>query len=246
MRLTTLFIVFAAMVTENNTLAFEQKRTSSGLPVHWADHTVVIFANSEWPTDHREVGFPNGVLGAYEVWNNQTCSDFAYAPAGDIPIGANSYDRQNTVTFVDQHWPGVDGVLAFTLTAYNTHSGKIIDTDTLVNGVEFLYSLAGVAPTVNEYDLSSVLTHEAGHMLGLDHVADLAPVMHLGLGLEEEKRELTTDDIHGVCAIYPNELIPPPPEEGCSCQTSGEKPSHKFFFAELATVLLLVALRRRK
>ncbi len=221
MRFAIFFIVFTAMVAENNALAFEEKRTNSGLPVHWADHTVVIFANSAWPTDHREADFPNSVLAAYEVWNDQPCSDFAYAPAGDIPIGADSRDHQNTVTFVDRHWPGVDGVLAFTITTYSSHTGEIMDADTLVNGVEFPYSRAGMAPTAEEYDLSSVLTHEAGHMLGLEHVPDLNPVMHAGIGSSEEKRELTPDDVSGVCAIYPNGLTRPPEEDSsCSCKTT--------------------------
>jgi hypothetical protein len=245
MRLNIFFIVFTAMVAENNSLAFEQKRTSSGLPVHWADHTVVIFANSEWPTDHREADFPGGVLGAYEVWNGQTCSDFAYAPAGDIQVGANSRDHQNMVLYVDSHWPGADGVLAFTITAYSSRTGEIMDADTLVNGVEFSYSRAGTTPTAEEYDLSSVLTHEAGHMLGLEHVPDIIPVMHAGIGSGEEKRELTPDDVHGVCAIYPNGTTPKS-DEGCSCETtadSGESKDEPEGVRALIEILLALCLR---
>ena len=54
-------------------------------------------------------------------------------------------------------------------------------------------------------DLDSLLTHEAGHLLGLGHTQDRAATMFPGYtrgstGL----RSLGYDDVSGLCAIYPD------------------------------------------
>jgi len=59
-------------------------------------------------------------------------------------------------------------------------------------------------------DVGSVVTHEAGHVLGLDHPASgcdptcaetMAPRIPIG---DASKRVLSTEDVRGVCAIYPD------------------------------------------
>ena len=52
----------------------------------------------------------------------------------------------------------------------------------------------------NAYDVKSVVLHEVGHLLGLDHSSDTDAVMYGYIGEGELKRSLTQDDIDG--AIY--------------------------------------------
>jgi MYXO-CTERM domain-containing protein len=96
-------------------------------------------------------------------------------------------------------------------------------------------------------DIGNTVTHEAGHMLGLDHVcvAEAADATHAcpdpsatmaptaGAG-DTDKRTLTADDINGVCSIYPAKDT-----GGCGCGTASA--------SGLALLgLFLAALRPRR
>jgi hypothetical protein len=52
-------------------------------------------------------------------------------------------------------------------------------------------------------DVQTVVTHEAGHLLGFAHVADRASVMFHSVEVGEVRRVLTADDVEGVCTAYP-------------------------------------------
>ena len=55
----------------------------------------------------------------------------------------------------------------------------------------------------NEYDFASIMTHEAGHFLGLAHSGDPRATMNaLYQPGNTAMRELTADDIAGICAVY--------------------------------------------
>lgn len=67
------------------------------------------------------------------------------------------------------------------------------------------------APVGGWYDLETVLLHELGHALGLDHSATTDSVMYAGyLGV---RRFLTLDDVFGITILYPRPepAAPPPP-----------------------------------
>ncbi|GAB2280396.1 hypothetical protein Dimus_015030 [Dionaea muscipula] len=51
-------------------------------------------------------------------------------------------------------------------------------------------------------DLQYVMTHELGHVLGLDHSADRAAVMYPSYDENNIKRRLGKDDIDGIRALY--------------------------------------------
>lgn len=52
------------------------------------------------------------------------------------------------------------------------------------------------------YDTGSVLLHELGHVMGLDHSANTDAVMYKSLSTNKVKRTLQTDDINGVQSLY--------------------------------------------
>jgi hypothetical protein len=111
-------------------------------------------------------------------------------------------------------------------------SGEIRDVNIEVNAKNFRWADVGLHPEAGKQDLQSMLTHEMGHMLGLDHNCFVAgalgdpPLDDLGtpvpacdmasaavqettmfpasLPNDIAKRTLEPDDRRGVCATYPN------------------------------------------
>ena len=93
-------------------------------------------------------------------------------------------------------------VVALTVLTYDRTAGEIRDADVLLDdwGHDFC-----VAPdcTFGEYDLQSTLTHEFGHVLGLDHTTDLEATMYVGADPKESKKQtLNDDDVSGICHAY--------------------------------------------
>src|SRR5207245_1087812 len=55
----------------------------------------------------------------------------------------------------------------------------------------------------NKFDIQSVLTHEIGHLLGLDHSALVSSVMvPFGVPSQLDQRTLAYDDVAGIMEIY--------------------------------------------
>lgn len=134
-------------------------------------------------------------------------------------------------------WEHEVGTIGLTTTSFDAETGELFDAD-----ME-LFAWDGVPPpsgfgqyfTCEEpttprctsdprqnspatactwVDVGAVVTHEAGHMLGLDHVCSsrfVAPfnacpdpeaVMHPAVG-DPAQRVLAQDDVEGICTIYP-------------------------------------------
>lgn len=98
--------------------------------------------------------------------------------------------------------PAAEDALGLTATTFDTVTGDILDADVELNGTVDLSSSSMVEP--GRYDLLSLLTHEAGHFLGLAHSnqpgATMQPIYMVGT---DDWRTLSDDDIAGICAVYP-------------------------------------------
>lgn len=175
----------------------------------------------------------------------------------------------NIIVFRDDNWPheGADHNIGLTTVTFDVNTGEIFDADIELN--TFQFDLTWDDNVVN-YDLVSVITHEAGHFLGLSHSADLSATMyrHYDVGTTGF-RDLADDDDQGICDIYPPfEVVPPPcnpiPRHGFSadcasaqkegsCSAAGaeavEPASPKGHFAAALAIFSLAALqfgRRRQ
>ncbi len=149
------------------------------------------------------------VRAAYRAWSDVTCS---YYDSLDLGVVDNEWgndgDGVNTNTWLPG-WPTNDSssVLGITLTRYEGISGKINDADTQYNPNNS-WATTG---SLYAIDVQAVATHEIGHQLGLDHppIPDATMYYATGQG-NTQQRSLHSDDIAGICFLYPSGQQPPP------------------------------------
>jgi hypothetical protein len=112
--------------------------------------------------------------------------------------------NQHVILFHDDVWPHNDpnNTLGLTTVTFDSKTGEIYDADMEINATVPLSIADPVAP--NGYDLESIMTHEAGHFLGMAHSGNAAATMyaHYNPG-STTMRALASDDADGLCAMYP-------------------------------------------
>lgn len=207
---------------------------------------------------------------AFAKWAAADCSGetpgFRVVNRGEISCERAEYNQDapnaNVFMFRDDDWPYEGGIdtLALTTITYNVETAEIYDADVEMNSAQTTFTTSD-EPFEIQSDLSSVITHEVGHFLGLSHSEDDTAVMR-GVGYRSgsiEMRTLTTDDISGICELYPpgrasNSCTPrhgfsrecgvPQKKDGGCAIASAPHGSDSRSFVALALVGLFFALRR--
>jgi len=199
--------------------------------------SVQIDASEEVPFDAAEAA----VDQAFRTWEQPACDDVTLAEPGIrvLNLGAvecnlveynSNGGNANVVAFRDAAWPHPAGPhnIALTTVTFDTRTGEIYDADMEVNTYGFPFTTSD-NPEEIQTDLLSVLTHEAGHFLGLAHAEDTSATMWPNYTEGETgPRDLSPDDIEGICAIYP------PPAAPIDVSTCNPIPRHGFSPACLA------------
>jgi hypothetical protein len=167
------------------------------------------------------------VRRAFSRWADASCGNGApsigFEEFEPVACATSEFNPKasnvNVVFFQDDEWPyvGAVDVYAITLVRFNPQTGAITDADIEINSADHRVKLDVGDDGV---DLESILTHEAGHFIGLDHTSTDHgdATMRAGWdGTGTALRSLTDDDVDGVCAAYPadREL------NGTSCEPHG-------------------------
>jgi hypothetical protein len=176
------------------------------------------------------------VQGAFGHWSSLECGGPVFEYRGATWEAAAPDDGVSTIEWVSEGWTerGFPDAAAFTDVTYTRLGGgtwEIREADLYINGAHHQWAVSG-APKAGEKLLSTTLTHEAGHMLGLLHVCEVdgengaplcssspdfaAATMH---PLYDESRiELGEDDVAGACFLYAPRMTGDagaPPDESC-------------------------------
>jgi hypothetical protein len=186
------------------------------------------------PLDLTPAGVEATARAAAATWSRPAvgCTGFEVQMAieqTDDAVVAN--DARNNLVFRRDSWAYDPQALAITTVFARQSDGVIVDGDLELNAVTFVWGdLAAGASGARTWDLQNTLTHELGHLLGLDHNCRFpgdvrallddrgAPVPECASAPPEirestmypavlpgdlERRTLAADDIAAVCGIYP-------------------------------------------
>jgi len=255
LRLATVALTLG-LIAPSSAHAFERTLvdTDPSRAIFWRFRTVGLHT----AIDTSEDVPPTGVQGALDAsiasWNAAAtgCSDLRLVDEGyPTSLGTNlsgaPVDRQNRIVWREDRWLADPDALALATVVYRRSTGEIQDADIDLNGLHHTFTTTD-DPAAADNDVQNTLTHELGHLVGLEHVGDpeatmydLAPPGDLG------KRTLSDDEVAAVCFIYPEgRLSPTAPRlpgmglsNGCAVGATGSSPA-------VALILLaLLALRTR-
>lgn len=183
-----------------------------GTPLFWKNPCVGFSVQKDASKDVSFATTQAVLEASFAVWTQAACAGGGSPRMKVVELApaictAHEYNQQkgntNLIVFRDDAWPyaGSSNTLALTTVTYNLDTGEIYDADMELNSVEHHFTTDDAAV---QYDLQSVITHEAGHFLGLAHSSTSDATMYADYKQGDKSlRDLTTDDIAGMCAVYP-------------------------------------------
>jgi hypothetical protein len=225
---------------------------TQGLPIAWTAGRVP-YGISSAASKYASLAEATRVADlAFAAWNSALCiggppsaqafdvGPLDIAPAAGDCTSSSTCDAitDDVIVFDDDAWPHDDPVntLALTTVTYGTQDGEIFEAYTEVNSFQHVLTTEE-PPTGGAFDLQAILTHEAGHFLGMAHATDTHSIMYAYY--QPGAINLTPDDTGGICTIYD-----PPPASGSSCESVPARPGLFATVSGLA-LLTLAASRRR-
>lgn len=253
-------VVVMVLLTAAPSVAFLCTRTDQGASLAWHERTVELRAHDSDTQDVIYADVLDAVTYGGEQWSAEGCSDFAFEPGPatrekrvgfDWRAGSESPENQNIIIFreggerepLDQ-WLHASTALAITTVTFLRSTGRIVDADVEVNDVGFTFTNCEAPDCEAVHDLKNTLTHELGHVLGLDHPppfdpdAESATMFASAPAGDMQKRTLADDDVEGLCTLYPaggpagdcgDTTLPEPPrvrvrEVGCAAAEGAAGP----------------------
>lgn len=188
-------------------LAWTQYYTSTGRPIRWYEPEVMVLVDEKGTGDVEGDGEFEAILTSLSTWNDVDCPHPVLVNAGTVSgavPGENNKD--NLVIWEDEtQWIHVDRpkVIALTTLYFNDSNGQVAKFDMEFADHKFIFTVTD-EPLETHTDVENTVTHEMGHVLGLDHssVADATMFFQTDQFFPFAMRSLHEDDIEGLCSVY--------------------------------------------
>jgi hypothetical protein len=148
---------------------------------------------------------------AFQHWNAVPGSTARFIPTGfkyfPLDPGWAAFDGDNAVVWVKEGWLFGQEIIAWTYLMYDSVTGAIKESDIYLNAQHYAWRVLGGSrdhPDIPAMDVENILTHEAGHMLGLAHSQVREATMNAATSPgETRRRSLHKDDMDAVRYQYP-------------------------------------------
>jgi hypothetical protein len=242
---------------------------TQGVPLAWTARRVPYAVSS---AASKQVSLAEATRVAdlaFRAWNGIVCGGLASGIqayddgpaavpgglAGDALVAWSSCPEisscnptaHDVIVFDDDAWPYNDAAntLALTTVTFGMDDGRIAQAFTEINSAQQKLTTSE-PPERDAFDLQAILTHEAGHVLGLAHATDPGAIMYAFY--EPGAIQLTVDDMDAICTVYPPPSSAPSSSHkgGSGCTTVGGTSDLSTFAAGMSFLALGMLLMRRQ
>ncbi|KEO84897.1 matrixin family metalloprotease [Tumebacillus flagellatus] len=164
-----------------------------------------------WAINSRGYNVPPAYVHAYSGFSSETksaisaaCGQWNTAGAGSLCFSSlpehslTTYPFANNENDITRGNRGTNTYLMQTSTMTNSNN-KIVEADIDIN-VSYPFANDGSS---GNYDIGGNITHELGHLLGLEHSVDPEATMYGQSPMgETKKRTIEQDDKNGILFLY--------------------------------------------
>jgi hypothetical protein len=192
-------LILALLVLTIQCFAYVYTITASGAKLRWSSRTNYIEVASSYSNQQglSSLDIESIVDSSIQSWNNIGQMQILETNENINVAGNRIYFSSNPSFFGS-------GVLGVTAMSYSESSGQIFSADIILNDTGLVdFSTSPSASSSSTPYLGDVITHEFGHLLGLNHseVVGATMVYNVFKGQHLVGYE-TNDDIAGVRSLY--------------------------------------------
>jgi|GEM_PF-2470703 len=226
--------------------AYTINTTEVGKRIRWATDNVGLQLDPEFEEFLNPGEAYAAISMAFDAWRGlPRVPDMRIRPGMPESVGHHDGRATNGV-YLLKEWPYEASKLAVTVVTYEMDTGRLLDADIVVNGgARYALLDEPVKPRmISSYDLAAVLTHEAGHVLGLGESNDdqAATMWPYAKPDDVDKRTLAQDDEDGAVESYLSS--PPEAAGGCGDNSVGGHLGSRHALGMSLLLLTIVPLRR--
>ena len=182
----------------------------------------------------EEEGAYEAILRAFNTWQDSTSAPLYFSrncPVTELQEPGGLDDDINLITFDNEAWDLDVEVSPYTLAVTISRYIRCSSTDWEVSDIDIIlrrdgnpngiggaitWNFSEMEPHEGELDFQTVVLHELGHALQLQHVVDPLAVMHYSTTFGEAKRSLgELDDEAGAEYVLDHSFNYEPPQLNC-------------------------------
>jgi hypothetical protein len=208
----------AGFLVSGTARAYTVKQTDSGSTVRWHTNVVTLRMDPSMEQYFTDMHVTGMVAESAAAWGNLDGVPELQISNG-LP-GPKGFDPDRGITngvYLIKDWELAESSLAVTVATFESRSGKIVDTDILVNANHPFTVTPDREEDRRAFDLLGVLTHEMGHVLGLGESFDVRMATmwpNIARG-ETHQRDINDDDEAGVELAYSLAALSEAEPQGC-------------------------------